>query len=219
MWAIVTCDNLDSCQQTLNNIGERAGNNYVVINGGSADYLGMELPKGWEAIRFDEVKGVHEITQFLFKLHPEEEFYGLIPENCIIESVGWEEKIKELAGRRYVVSCDDGSQDAFPFSGVRYWPGEFVRKVGAWGFEGFKHNYHEVCWIKISWDVVCWDRVMSVKVSYIPKNQSVADEEAQKTQQSDKEVFENWRIREYYKIFRKLMFGGVKWIGRTNFKE
>ena len=219
MWVIVTCDNKDVCQQTLNSAGEVEGNNLVVVNGGSDDYEGLVVPKGWEVLRVSETKGYHEILNSIFNLFPDEAYYGVIPENVIVQSVDWDEKIKSYSKNRYIVNCDDGNMESFPFTGMRIWPGDLVRKIGYWGIPNLHTAGFDQGWIKIAWDVVLFERCLDVKLAYIPKLPSNMDTEAEKYKEQDKEVFDSWRKTEYYKTFRKLQFGGDKWRGRTNFTE
>lgn len=219
MWVIVTCENSEACQQTLDTLWEATGNNFVIVNGGSDDYSSVVLPKGWELFRLTEIKGVCEILSNLYKLHSSEEFYGLIPDNCVVQCAEWQQKIKEIVKGKYVVSCDDGNINPFPFTGIRCWPGDLIRKVGFWGIPDIFASGFDEGWIKIAWDVVLFDRVMDVRLSYIPRKQSTMDAEIEKHREQDKETFDYWRRNEYYKIFRKLQFGGEKWHGKTNFVD
>lgn len=220
MWIIITSDNREACQQTLRCLEPlESKNNMIIINGGSDDYLGLEIPHEWEAMRLSETKGVAEIMQMMFKLFPDEEYYGQIPDNCIIEAVGWEKRIKDACKGRLIVSLNDGNQEPFPFTGVRIWPGDFVRKIGWWGLPGLHTTYLEWAWIKIAWDLVCWERLGTMKVSYLPKKPNNMDITAKEHEQRDKETFDNWREKEYHKVFRRLFFENDKWRGRTNFPK
>jgi hypothetical protein len=217
MWVIVTCENRAGCQQTLDSAGDLPGINLVVVNGGSDDYDNLKLPKGWEIIRTSETRGFNEVLNSVFNYWPDEEYYGVIPDNCIIQSTSWDEKMKESSKGRYVASCDDGNEQPFPFTGIRIWPGSLLRKIGFWGLPKLHTSGFDEAWIKIAWDVVLFERCLDVKIGYLPRPKGLMDREAESHLLADKEVFDSWRINEYYKAFRKLQFGGDKWHGKTNF--
>lgn len=220
MWIMITSDNRDVCQQTLRCLEPVEGeNNMIIVNGGEDDYLGLEIPAGWDAIRLSEVKGTSEIMQMMFKMFPDEEYYGQIPDNCIIESVGWEKRIKDATKGKLIVSFNDGNGEPFPFTGVRIWPGKMVRQVGWWGMPSLHTTYLEWAWIKIAWDLVCWERLGTVKVTYLPRKPNQMDIAVKEHEPKDKETFDNWREKEYHKIFRRLFFENCKWTGRTNFPK
>lgn len=221
MWVMVTCENRAVCQQTLNCLEPLEGKCILVINGGKDDYTGEQdglmVPKGWDVIRFPEVKGICEIMQILYKENPDEEFYGMIPEACIIEDVNWVEKVKRLAAGRMIVSCNDNNDLPIPFTGVQYWTGDLVRKVGWWGMPELHSSCNDWMWAKIAWDMVCWERAMQIKVTYLPRMKSAMDDAIMANHAKDKETFEKWREKDYYKIFRRLFFENGKWGGRINF--
>ncbi len=217
MWVMISSDNRAICQQTLDNLEPMEGNNLLIVNGGADDYVGINIPSGWDAIRVNDLKGINEILNMAYKLFPEEEYYGIIPDNCIIETINWEQKIKDACRGKCVVGCEDGNRDPFPFSGVIIWPGWLIRRVGWWGFPDSYSTGFEWAWIKIAWDMVLWERAPDIKVGYIPKETDQMAKEAKKHEEADKQIFDIWRRTGYYKIFRNLMFGGDKWIGRTNF--
>lgn len=216
MWVMISCDNRVVCQQTLNNL-EPVEKGILIINGGLDDYVGLDVPKGWDALRLTEVRGQNEILNQILKLHPDEEYYGLIPDNCIIECVDWENKLKAISKGRYVVICNDGNTQNFPFTGVRIWPGDVIRSVEWWGLPGSFTTGFEWAWTKIAWDMVIWERAPDIKITYMPRAENQMDAEIKKHEEADKLNFDIWRKTKYYKTFRTLMFGGDKWVGRTNF--
>jgi len=223
VWVMFTCENKEVCQQTLNALERLEGKNLLVINGGKDDYAsdtdGLMVPPNWDVIRFPEVMGMCQIMQILFKQHPNEEFYGIIPENCIIEATGWEDKLKQLSAGRMIVSANDGNDAPIAFTGVQYWSGDLVRKVGWWGQPDLHSSCNDWMWTKIAWDMVCWDRAMQVKVTYLPRKKSAMDDAIMANHAKDKETFEKWRDKDYHRIFRRLFFETDKWGGKTRFKK
>lgn len=220
MWILITCNNLASCQQSLRSYIEKGMKEpgVLVVNGGdSSAYVDMDIPTNWEAMRLTEMQPISKILNAMYTTYPDEKFYGLLPENAVVETDGWEEIMLRFSMFYRMTDCFDGSDEPVVFGGIKVWNGDLIRKVNKWALLDVFYYGFEWSWEKLTRDFVLRVKSDTVKISYLPLEESIWTQECEKNEERDKQTFEIWRHNEYYKLFRELMFGGDRWRGKTAF--
>lgn len=130
----------------------------------AANYEGIELPAGWG--RFVSPRCfVSQKLNEVFAAFPSEPFYGVIMDDTIPETAGWDAMLVERAGPRGIAWSDDCLPGKRPSALVM--GGELARALGWFSCPALKHFYTDNVWEKIAEDLGCVGRCEDIKVPHL----------------------------------------------------
>lgn len=105
-----------------------------------AEYLAQELPEKWEFFTNNETLPVGRIFNKIFKIFPNEPFYGAFSDDFVPGTDYWDVKLIEAAGKDCIAWGDDGIRGSKVISGCAI-GGNFVREMGYIFLPTLKHFY------------------------------------------------------------------------------
>lgn len=91
----------------------------VILDAGdSQKYDKVVYPDHWRVIILQR-QPICQIFNQIFEFFPDEPFYGLMGDDIVPETSGWDLKLKEAAGSKYIAWGDDGinQKPTHPFIG------------------------------------------------------------------------------------------------------
>jgi hypothetical protein len=103
---------------------------------------------------------------------------GLIGDDCVPETPGWDKRMVAALDGANIVSCNDGWQAPKRIANCWIMAGDLVRLVGYIFPPGMQHLYVDDVWETIGRNAGCWRVLMDVKVAHrhVFKNEAEADE-------------------------------------------
>lgn len=108
-------------------------------------YAKLIWPESW-SFSYTKTKGPNAILNEYFEAHPNEKFYGVIADDCIIRTPGALEELEAQARTYFIAYGDDkawGSQiPTHPCIG-----GDLLRSLGWWAHPEFSHNCADKVWL------------------------------------------------------------------------
>jgi hypothetical protein len=103
------------------------------------EYQSIALPFGWN-LHIGPRVGTCQSYNGMFKRFPDEPFYGVLADDVVPETEGWDAQLVETAGRDGVAYGDDGiNGEALATHSVV--GGDFVRKLGFISLPGLVRLY------------------------------------------------------------------------------
>lgn len=91
---------------------------------------------------------------------------GLIGDDCVPETVGWDRRLVAGLDRNLIVSCDDAWQAPRRVANCWVVSGDLVRSVGYLFPPGLHHLFVDDVWETIGREGACWHCDMSVRVAH-----------------------------------------------------
>jgi len=128
-------------------------------------YSELALPMGW---LLKITSGVTQGEKIAEVWHQVKDcaWLGLIGDDCVPETMGWDRRLTEALDGTNFVSCDDGWQAPKRVGNCWVMSGDLVRAVG-WIFPpGLQHLYVDDVWEEIGHEAGCWRVLMDVKVAH-----------------------------------------------------
>lgn len=158
-------------------------------------YDSVPIPKKWTVVISPRLDGTGAITNEFFKMFPDEPWYGLLADDVLPKTYGWDKKLIEAAGSDGLAYGDDGihgnGHSAHPCVG-----GDRIRELGWLALPGCKRIYID--------NALFDDAVMRGAAIYLPdvimehlhfsNGKSPMDATYEKSYNaSDRQVYETWR--------------------------
>lgn len=110
-------------------------------------YISVDLPKHWIPFIAPRAPIAHRLQQ-IFEQFPNESYYGLLGDDLVPRTEGWDVKLIEVAGSDGVAFAKDsiynGSFASHPVIG-----GDLVREIGWLSLPGLDHLYVDAVWTEI----------------------------------------------------------------------
>ncbi len=146
----------------------------VVIDGEDpTKYAGLRLPDGWR-VEFlpNDMGGVARVWNWCVDQHPDLPWYGMITDDLIVQTPGWDKILIEAAGSRGIASANDLWQAQENIAqgrmhGAAVFGGDLIRAVGYWVPRGMIHNFVDDLWEMIGRSFQCWTVRMDVVTEHI----------------------------------------------------
>jgi hypothetical protein len=149
MWILPTRGRPERCQQALDSIAAAETTTPGVVSvGGDIDpaYEQLKLPADWR-IEFSDQPALCPRLNDVFERNRDEPWYGLLNDDFIVETAGWDVKLSAAAGRHNMASFDDGWVSAQnPILTINTFGGDLVRALGWLVLPGVKHLYADNLW-------------------------------------------------------------------------
>jgi hypothetical protein len=146
-----------------------------------AAYDALELPPGW-FIHFTHGETQGEKIAEIWDQVVDCAWLGLIGDDCVPETEGWDKRLVDRLDGSNFVSCNDGWQA--PERAANCWviSGPLVRAVGYIFPPGLHHLYVDDVWETIGREAGCWTLAMDVMVRHrhVLKGDAPVDETHEK---------------------------------------
>lgn len=179
MWILPSHARPDKCKRVISDMRLRGSTACGVIVIDSDDphrwvYRGMErsLPDGWSLLEFDNKRiGSAAALQHAFKTFPNYGWYGVISDDSLVRTDGFEQELVRVAGKWGIASPNDLWQAREDVSRSRVgsvvvFGGEFLRAIGYLTPPGFDHLYVDDVWEHLGRALGNWRTVMNVVVEH-----------------------------------------------------
>lgn len=140
----------------------------VMFVQGDAKGYDFPMPKGWaRAISATNIGLIRGLNTCLVQ-HKDAPWYGLLADDLLPETEGWDCKLLEQLHPVGIVSCNDGNR---PFKGGRMCgatvlDGALVRAAGFVGPPCCWHSYTDDWWELVGATFPCWNRIEDVIVRH-----------------------------------------------------
>lgn len=154
-------DTLDACVTT----GMTAPG-LVIVNGKDKAYDGLKLPENWKKVVLPKNLGFCGAMRWVVEHYPDEPFYGILTDDQIPVTDGWDAKLIRAAGTDHVSSSNDGWQAPQRMHGAICLGGDLVRKLGFITPPGPWHSFTDDFWEEIGRTFGIWDCLMDVMVEH-----------------------------------------------------
>jgi hypothetical protein len=123
----------------------------MMIDEAAGPYPEMRHSDNWRVIRYNPTMA--EAMQWVFRKHPQAQFYGWLSDDLEPRTPGWDVALIETAGEWFMAHCNDLHLSGIPqicmgvLSGAMCWGGELVRTVGWWALPGVRQGGIDDAWV------------------------------------------------------------------------
>ena len=169
MWVLPTFGRPARCQEALDAIlAMGCGTPGIVIVDGDPDpaYAALRLPEGWELLIHPENVGLLGVLNRFFAEHPDLPWYGLLTDDAMVRTEGWDKHLVAAAGPFGIASCNDGWRPGERIAGAVVFGGGLLRAWGWWGAPGLWHTYGDDAWEEIARGLGNWVYCADVLVEH-----------------------------------------------------
>ena len=182
----------------------------VVVNGSPREmYEGVELPPGWRIEFMDRNLGLCGALNWAFENFPNEPWYGLIGDDMVPKTPGWDQLMLSALTPTGMVSSNDNWQAESGRLTVYMVGGDLLRALGYWMPPGLWHCYSDDFWEAIGNHFQNWTFLKDVIVETIsPHKGDIAQDPtnvvAYSRMSKDKRVFDEWNRTAKHRAFERL---------------
>lgn len=117
----------------------------VLDEADAANYDSVSLPSHFKVICVPAGTRLGDIFNMIFRDFPNEEFYGMVSDDCIAETDEWDVKLRNACLPDRIAWPYDGfvneKMPTTPFFG-----GELIRRLGFWSAGDMQHWYTDNAW-------------------------------------------------------------------------
>ena len=131
---------LDACVST-----HMSSRGLIIIDGFERDYEKLQVPPNLNVMATNDHIGFGAVLNLAFKLHPNEPFYGWVPDDCVPRTECWDARLEEACGRWYI-GCSNNLLHTVPWWTPGTFGGDLLRSVGYIAPPGFVHLYIDNVW-------------------------------------------------------------------------
>lgn len=171
MWFLPTHKRPERLQQTLDAC-EATGMSQVglvIVNGPDQNemYKSIRLPQNWQMIFRTEDEPLATFFNLLPKEYPEEEWYGMISDDVLPRTKGWDVELVKTAMEFGIASGNDLMNAPVKMTGAAVWKGQIVRDLGYMAPPGVRHMYIDDMWETIGRELGIWKCRMDVVTEHM----------------------------------------------------
>lgn len=140
---------------------------HVIFDAADAHcYNDVETPTHWKRAAAPTGTPLGGIFDLIFKKYPNELYYGMVADDIVPETSGWDTIMADLCQPDKIVwGCDELQNDnlpVHPFIG-----GDLLRKLGWWSAPGLKHWYVDNVWKHLADALECGAYLPQVKMPHL----------------------------------------------------
>jgi hypothetical protein len=170
-------------------------------------YDNIGLPDNFKTVCVPTGTKLGDIYNLIFNAFPNEDFYGMVSDDCVPKTKHWDIKLRDACLPNKVSWPADGfingSMPTFPFFG-----GDLIRGLGWWCPPGIKHWYTDNAWKLITHSLSIEAYLPDVLVEHLhPSNGNAVQDatyENQPNRAVDRVAFENFKRYELPSIIERL---------------
>ena len=176
-------------------------------------YAIIQLPENFEMVIGppDGPKTVPELTENFFKTYPDLKWYGLLGDDVVAKTYGWDTQLIEAAGDWNMAYCHDGINNERHFAhGVI--GGELMRCIGSFLVKGCSHFYIDTALFEIGKATGSLRYLPDVRLEHIhftafPEelDETYARVRARPEVSRDSIAFNNWLSYEFPQIVQRVL--------------
>lgn len=174
-------------------------------------YRSLEIPANWQVVYGSEDMSLGDVMRWFHATYPALPWYGIITDDQVPVTAGWDTRLVEEAGRTRIVSSNDGWQAPQRIHGAVVFGGEVVKLMGYLAPPGFQHQFIDDVWEAVGRDSGLWSVLMDVMVEHRHpmKEGSGAHWDASyqinfSRQQEDQRRFKAWETFERHRTITRL---------------
>lgn len=170
---------------------------HVVLDAADAEnYKDVALPSHFKVICAPAKTRLGDIYNMIFRDFPDEDFYGMVSDDCIPETDEWDVRLRDACLYDKVSWPCDGfvneRMPTFPFFG-----GDLVRNLGFWSPGDMQHWYTDNAWGDIAYGLGKAAYQANIKLIHQHPSLGTAANDATYTNQPnhsvDKVAYESWK--------------------------
>jgi hypothetical protein len=197
---------LDACIDT-----DMQSRGLVLIDGEGQDYAALQPPQNWAVLATGTHLELCGVLQRAFALYPDEPFYGIISDDDVPRTRGWDRALETEAGRWYMASAYNLHM-APPRLGAGAFGGELIRAMGFWALPGLVHLYSDDVWEHIghTLDLIRFRADVLIEHLHFSNGKAPFDATYERTYQGvafgpkDRAIFETWRDRDAAAVLQRI---------------
>ena len=164
-----------------------------------AEYATVRLPTGWEIVPSPH-DSICETNRGALPLYKNLDWVGLVTDDVVPETPGWDRKLLEWHDGRTVITCNDGGSAPRRMCGAHIFPMALCKVIGFWVPSGFHHMFVDDLWEDLYGTVGAWRVRMDVMVRHLhPWVTGVADDTHHHSYREDRkatdlELYRQWKF-------------------------
>lgn len=200
MWFLPSYKRPEQAQRAIDSMVAHGmtGPGALLLNENDPTQYDTQLPDNWVKYRVpgDDTR-VNDCWRHAFKLRPDEPWYGLMSDDMVVGTDGFERLLVEKAGSNRLASSNDLWQAPARMTGAAVFGGDLVRAIGDLAPIPSRHCFFDDFWEMVGRDFGVWDVLMDVHVEHLHPyaGKAVSDEthvRANHDMAADQELFVNW---------------------------
>jgi glycosyltransferase involved in cell wall biosynthesis len=149
MWFLISFNRPDRCKQVIDQIKKVGCSTpgILFVNGGEVmRYHDIILPEGWKLFIQQHNIGICGAMNICFKMYPDEPWYGLITDDEMVYTPGWDTELVAAAGKWKIAHANDHWQSSGRIHSYVVCGGDLVRECGWWALPGLWHWFVDNVW-------------------------------------------------------------------------
>ncbi len=173
-------------------------------------YRALEIPANWQVVYGEQDMSLGDVMRWFFASAPNEPWYGIITDDQVPVTPGWDKTLVEQAGTTKIVSSNDGWQAPLRIHGAVVFGGDVVRGMGYLVPEGFTHQFIDDLWETIGRETGLWYVDMDVMVEHRHPgknggvNWDISYQQNFARAPADQRRFQSWQIFEKHRAMSRL---------------
>ena len=205
MWILSTRGRPQLCQRLLYSMiaaGTSSPGIVIVDDDNDPAYRSLVLPNGWDLFLPRERRGQNANLNWVFKMYPNELWYGILNDDQIVRTTDWDKKLLAKSTPTNFVSSNDGHLGASRMAGGFIIGGNLARAWGWLSFPALWHWYADDVWEAFGRALGNWVYVGDVLVEHCHYKfgKSTFDDtyrQSESQADSDKACFEQFMHSEF----------------------
>lgn len=189
----------------------------------ASDYSNLDVPEGWGAVKLQvESAGRNAVLNQYFRDFPNMAWYGLLEDDQVVETDGWDEKLVGACPAFGFSTANDKWLAPQRARGAKVLDGDLVRAMGCLAPEGTKHGFLHEMHEDIGANFKCWQYASDVVIAEEHPNngKATADEVYQRSASwggEDQAAFQKYNAEQRLDVFRRIAAATGKNVRVANF--